>query len=70
MENTQEKCGCPCHKAVGVFILLIGVMFLLGALGVIGEHTVSIVWPVLLILVGLKKMFGGMCKCCSKDAKS
>ena len=69
MENPQGKCCCPCHKAVGVLILLIGLTFLLGALGVIGEHMVSLVWPVLLILLGLKKTFSGMCKCCSKDAK-
>jgi hypothetical protein len=67
MENPQDKkCGCPCHKAVGVLILLIGLTFLLGTLNVIGEHTVALVWPVLLILIGLKKTLGGMCKCCAK----
>jgi hypothetical protein len=67
MENPQDKkCGCPCHKAVGLFILLIGITFLLGALGVITEHTVSLIWPVFVILLGLKKLAGGMCKCCTK----
>ncbi|MDO8499840.1 MAG: DUF5668 domain-containing protein [bacterium] len=58
------KCGCLHHKTVPVFITLIGLSFLLTALGVLGEVTNSYVWPVLLILIGLQKLLGGMCKCC------
>jgi hypothetical protein len=51
---------------VGILVALIGLTFLLGNLGVIGERVVSIAWPVLLILIGLKKTTGGMCKCCAR----
>jgi len=66
MQASKGKCGCPCHKMSGLFITLIGLTFLLGAFGVLSEHAVSITWPVLVILAGLKKMTKGMCKCCDK----
>ena len=65
MQATESKCGCPCHKVPGVLIALIGFTFLLGALNVLSARAVEITWPILLILLGLKKMFRGMCKCCS-----
>ncbi len=55
---------CKCHKVGPLLIVLIGVTFLLGALGYVSQETVAIVWPILLIVLGLKKMCGGMCKCC------
>jgi len=67
MENKEGgKCGCPCHKMTGIFVALIGIDFLLGTLDVVSQKVVGIVWPVLLILLGLKNSFGkGKCKCCS-----
>jgi len=65
MQASEGKCGCPCHKAPGLLVALIGLVFLLGALNVLSPRAVEITWPILLILVGLKKMCGGMCKCCS-----
>ncbi|MDO8489850.1 MAG: DUF5668 domain-containing protein [bacterium] len=62
-----KMCGsrpCPCHAMIPLFIVLIGVAFLLNTLNVIDEYTLSIVWPILLILLGLKKMFKGLCGCC------
>jgi len=50
----------------GVFIVLIGLTFLLGALNVLSPRAVEITWPILLILLGLKKIFSGMCKCCNE----
>jgi uncharacterized membrane protein len=47
-------------------IVLIGVVFLLGALGVVSAYFVSIAWPILLIIIGIKKMCAGMCGCCQK----
>ena len=64
MPTTEPKCACPCHMMIGVFIALIGLTFLLGALHVLSPRTVEITWPILVILAGLKKMFDGMCKCC------
>jgi Domain of unknown function (DUF5668) len=65
-DTTEKKCGCPCHKMAGVFVALIGVMFLLQNLGVLSANLVGIIWPVLLILAGVKSVFKGMCKCCRK----
>lgn len=65
----MEKAGCnncPCHKMLGVFIVLFGLTFLLGTLEVISQKTVNIVWPIFVILAGLKKMTKGLCKCCEQ----
>lgn len=67
MFEGSKDCACKCHKAGPMIIVLIGVTFLLGALGYVSQGTVAIVWPILLILLGLKKLGGaGMCKCCAK----
>jgi hypothetical protein len=68
MENTDHantKCCCPCHKMKGLFIVAIGLVFLLGEFGVISQHAVNVAWPSLVILAGLKKLI--RCKCCSKS---
>lgn len=74
METSEEKtccenkkCCCFCHKMPGVFIVLMGVAVLLGALDVISIKAAGIAVGVLLILYGLKKIFAGMCKCCDKS---
>jgi hypothetical protein len=33
-------------------------------MNVISAATTNILWPLFLILIGLQKMFGGVCKCC------
>ena len=51
----------------GIFVALIGLTFLLGALNVLGQRIVSIAWPIGLILIGLQNSIGkGRCKCCEK----
>ena len=66
MEATEtKKCACPCHKMLGVFLVLAGVIGLLGAFAVLTGKTVAIVGSVLLVLAGLKGIFTGMCKCCN-----
>jgi hypothetical protein len=74
METTEEKkccenkkCCCPCHMMGGVFIILIGVAILLGALDVISGKAEWITIAILVILIGLKKTCAGMCKCCDKS---
>jgi hypothetical protein len=64
-ENNQRS--CLCCKMPGVFIALIGVAVLLGALDVLSIKTAGVTVGVLLILLGLKKIFAGMCKCCDKS---
>ena len=67
MEKEGGKCGCPCHKMIGVLVVAFGLVFLLGALNVLSDRAVSIAWPIIVILAGLKKLFGGSCSCCSKE---
>ena len=62
--QTGQKCSYPHHKMVPIFITLIGLVFLLNALGVVSNGATAIVWPVVVILIGLQKLFGGKCKCC------
>lgn len=70
MENhahENHSCCCVCHKVGGIVVALIGLDFLLGALNVLSQNAVNIVWPVLVIIIGLLKAFGqGKCKCCEK----
>ncbi|MFA5946588.1 MAG: DUF5668 domain-containing protein [Patescibacteria group bacterium] len=62
-------CGCPHHKLVPLIIVIVGVAFLLQTLGVLTAATVSMVWPIGLIMIGLMKLSSGMCGCCSMKKK-
>ena len=62
---SNGKCCCMCHSAKAVLVILFGLTFLLGALGVISSGLVDVVWPVLVILGGLKLLGKSFCKCCS-----
>ncbi len=57
-------CRCPHHKVKSVGITLVGIFFLLGAIGYVSDQTVGIAFGVILIVVGLTKMCSGWCKCC------
>ncbi|MBI5654266.1 hypothetical protein HZC53_01230 [Candidatus Uhrbacteria bacterium] len=57
-------CKCPHHKVVPVLITFIGVLFLFKAVGYLSASSVDLAWPVLLIIIGLQKTFGSMCRCC------
>ncbi|HEX3095728.1 MAG TPA: DUF5668 domain-containing protein, partial [Patescibacteria group bacterium] len=57
--------NCPHHKMFPIFVVLFGLTFLLGTLEVLSARTVSIVWPIIVILIGLQKLMGHNCKCCS-----
>ena len=59
-----KVCGCPHHKMIPLLVVLLGVLFLLGNLGKVSSEVVVIVWPIVVIVGGLQKMFGHMCKCC------
>lgn len=63
-ENMGGACGCGCHKVLPILVVLFGLTFLLAAFGVFTASTVAWIWPVLVILAGLKKLTAGMCKCC------
>ena len=58
----SNKCSCFHHKIVPLGITLIGLVTLLGATGTLSSDTVSITWPIILLVIGLTKLIG--CKCC------
>lgn len=57
-------CGCPHHKVPGLLIVLAGLAWLAGVTGWVSMGAVNLALPILLVLFGLMKMFGGQCKCC------
>ena len=67
MDSSKHNCKCPCHSAIGIFVILFGLTFLLKALNVLSDQIVNIIWPTIIILAGGKKMLAGMCKCCSNN---
>lgn len=62
-------CKCPHHKIVPLCITLIGLVFLLQAWSVVSSSFTAWAWPLLLLIIGLMKLTGGMCKCCGPNAK-
>lgn len=64
MKGDMDKCRCPHHKVVPGLVALFGLVFLLGALGVLSANIVSILWPIVIIIGGVVKMTSGSCKCC------
>ena len=51
---------------MGLFVALIGLTFLLGALNILTPRAVGITWPILVLLIGVKLVGSGQCKCCDK----
>ncbi|MCX6785330.1 MAG: DUF5668 domain-containing protein [Candidatus Komeilibacteria bacterium] len=47
-----------------MFLILLGLIFLLGTMNVLSSGTVAVLWPLLLIVAGLAKMNSHKCKCC------
>jgi len=62
--NCGRGCGCMHHKVMPLLVVVFGLVFLLGALDLMNMATVNMIWPVIVILAGLKKLAVGMCKCC------
>ncbi len=59
-------CSCPHHKIVPLCIIIIGLLVLAANLGWLTASFVGIVWPILLVVIGVMKFMKGKCKCCSK----
>jgi hypothetical protein len=70
MENGDMKmgkmCGCGCHKVMPILVILFGLDFLLGMLGVLTAGFVSISWPILIIIAGCMMLFKKSCSCWMK----
>lgn len=67
MKNLTKKCCCPCHKAMGVLVVLFGLSFLLERLGLISHEAASLAWPIFIVLAGVKMIAKDCCKCCHGD---
>ncbi|MEK7503668.1 MAG: DUF5668 domain-containing protein [Patescibacteria group bacterium] len=52
------------HKVMPMLIVLLGLTFLSKELGIVSAGTANVIWPVIVILAGLKKLMGNVCKCC------
>lgn len=67
MENHEmmhgKVCNCGHHMMKPMLLLIIGLDFLLGALGVLTNEFVQVTWPIVLILIALAMIAGGKCKC-------
>ena len=68
MPNMGEKkvCKCSHHKVVPVLVILLGLVFLLQALNIITAGFAMIMWPIVIIAIGVMMIMknSGMCKCC------
>jgi hypothetical protein len=58
----ESNCKCGHHKTVPICIILIGLAFLLGRLNILTSEAVAMIWPVLIIVIGVTKLM--KCKCC------
>ncbi len=59
-------CGCGHHKVVPILIILLGLVFLLAQVNVLTWAFADVTWPILVIIAGCVKLFGGSCTCCKK----
>lgn len=64
----KKKCGCPCHKITGVFLVLFGVTILVNCFGGLGERAAWIVVGCLMVLYGLAKIGASCCRCCDRPS--
>jgi len=62
MEEKGKMCKCTHHKIIPLCIALIGLAFLLAQINVLTAGAVAVIWPLLLIVIGVTKMV--KCKCC------
>ena len=68
MNSNMPMMGGHHHKKVlGALIVLFGLDFLLGALGVLTPMAVAIIWPILVICLGIKMLM--KCKCSQCETK-
>ncbi len=66
MANDMKKCGCVHHKIVPALLVVFGSLFLLNNYGALADSTLMVMWPLVVIIAGVSKMFSGACSCCNK----
>ena len=63
-ESHGCSCKCPHHMVPALLVVVFGLLFLLGDYGVVSGQVVTVGWPILVVLAGVMKLGGRMCKCC------
>jgi len=63
------KCNCMHHKIMPLMIVLIALTLLAGRLSILSASTVSLLWPVWLLIIGGTKLMSGSCKCYMNPVK-
>ena len=58
----KKVCKCMHHKLLPWGLVLIGLSFLLMQLNILSAYYVGIIWPILLIAIGVEKLM--KCNCC------
>lgn len=58
-----NKCVCRRRKVVPMAILIAGIVFILQGLGILNGISFTLVFGVLLVIVGWMKLSRGRCKC-------
>ncbi len=64
MEMGGGRCKCPHHHMKAIWMILFGLLFLLGAFEVVSSRVVEVGWPLIVVLAGITRLTKGMCKCC------
>ena len=62
----ENSCKCKHHKVIPFLMVVFGVSFFMGFLGITSWDAVNLIWPVLVIIAGIIKFgdMSGMCHCC------
>lgn len=72
MNNGSAK-TCKCgkhggHKHLGWMLIIFGALFLAGEMQWLGQEIVDVTWPILLIILGIKKLYTKhKCMCARKS---
>jgi hypothetical protein len=68
MEDSKHPghCKCPHHLIIPVATFLIGAAFLFMRLGSLDLRTVSYIWPVMLMIIGVAMLGKRFCTCCAQ----
>ncbi len=55
------------HKMPAILVIVFGLLFLFGNMSIVSPETVTMIWPLLVMLAGAMKLTSSKCKCCGKD---
>jgi hypothetical protein len=69
------KSCSKCKKICGILVILFGLAFLLKAFGILTESAVNLIWPILVIVMGVgfsmdKKCCKGACESGGGEART